>query len=649
MTVDYINDNIAALWQLKQYNNWVGWKYELRDSKQTKVPKNPNTGGNAASDKPNTWGMYALVEAGIKQYNFDGIGFMLDPTVVKLVGIDLDDCIDNNGQVEAWAMQIVFALNSYTETSPSGKGLRIFLFGDLPPDGRRKGNIEMYTSGRFLTVTGNHLEGTPETIHDRSKEVLEFHQNTFPKQEQPEKPNPTILDQLPDLELIRKIQNSGNGPKFNALWLGDTTGYPSHSEADLALCELLNFYSQGDANQIDRLFRQSGLMRQKWDKKTFADGRTYGQGIIEEALKYEHRDPNYHKNGLGGLPINGQPSTNGTAPNTSTIFRKYNLIELLQRPKKQWLVENFLGKNDLAMLFGESGSGKTIVTIDLIYSLVLTHVFANKFTVSNPIKIAYCAGEGQNGLPNRFAAAANHYQIWGKPEEKIILDNLFIYDSVPQLYAPTVPERIQNFITEWEAANNGQLDLLIIDTFHSATFGADENLAKDAGLIIEAAKFAMKRLKCTVLPIHHANRTGKYRGSSAFHGAMDTIIEVKYDKDLKIGTVECFKQKDADFFETLYFKLIYDQTGQSVYTEWLDKSVIQLDDQPNVKDKTKKAIIDLLTQFSQLNQSRIIEKIKDIASRQTVINALAELEKEYKIISTTGKGNSKIYESCLVV
>ena len=76
---------------------------------------------------------------------------------------------------------------------------------------------------------------------------------------------------------------AANGGKFAVLWEGDTSGYDRHSEADMALCCLLSFWANGDASHVDALFRQSGLMRPKWDEVHYADGATYGERTVERA------------------------------------------------------------------------------------------------------------------------------------------------------------------------------------------------------------------------------------------------------------------------------------------------------------------------------------------------------------------------------
>ena len=76
-------------------------------------------------------------------------------------------------------MNIVQQLDSYTEISPSGTGLRIFIRAKLPPKDRKIGNFECYESGRYLTVTGHHVEGTPLSVEQRQLEMTQVHTDMF--------------------------------------------------------------------------------------------------------------------------------------------------------------------------------------------------------------------------------------------------------------------------------------------------------------------------------------------------------------------------------------------------------------------------------------------------------------------------------------
>lgn len=283
-------DSLAKIpLELKIWPNWVCWSLEMREGELTKVPKNPYTGGNAKTNDRNTWGGF---DSAVKYWEahknngIAGIGYVFsanDP----FTGIDLDKCRNpETGEIEPWARDIITRHNSYVEISPSGRGVHIIINGRVPPGGNNKGQVEMYSQSRFFTVTGQHLEGTPTTIEKRQVALEALHTEIFGHEKREASPNP--LEPSPGIKLtddavIAKAR-AQNGDKFDRLMAGDLTEYDGDdSRADLAICSLLGFWTQ-DAVQIDRLFRQSKLMRPKWDVKHHSDGRTYGQGTIQKAL-----------------------------------------------------------------------------------------------------------------------------------------------------------------------------------------------------------------------------------------------------------------------------------------------------------------------------------------------------------------------------
>ena len=278
--------------ELKALPQWVCHR-------QNKIPVDPKTGDNAKADDQSTWGEFPQAVAYWKGHQGNGIvgiGFEFSPGD-PYTGIDLDKCRNpETGEIEPWALEIVRRLNSFTEVSPSGTGLHIWIKGKLPRGARRKGKVEMYNSGRYFTVTGHHLEGTPTTIEDRQAELTILHEEIFGKHSEEPKQGPGrdpksgrgAADELSDEELIERIRLSKNGNKFTDLMLGDLYylkqryGYPSASEADLALVLILVFWVGKDAERIDRLFRRSGLMRDKWDE--YRGDQTYGELTIAKAI-----------------------------------------------------------------------------------------------------------------------------------------------------------------------------------------------------------------------------------------------------------------------------------------------------------------------------------------------------------------------------
>ncbi len=258
------------------------WRDELRGCRRTKVPYQAwDPARRAAVDQPTTWAPFALAVAVLRAGQADGVGIVLGD---GLAGVDLDEARDpRTGRMAPWAFAIVQELDSYTEVSPSGTGLHILAHGTLPAGGRRRGDVEMYDGGRYFTVTGAHVRGTGKTIAKRTAALAALHARLFPPRDGgPHAPHRATPDR-DDAALLARAHAARNGAKFAELWRGNTAGYASPSEADLALANQLAYWSDGDARRMDALFRRSGLMRRKWDERRGA--ATYGERTIARALE----------------------------------------------------------------------------------------------------------------------------------------------------------------------------------------------------------------------------------------------------------------------------------------------------------------------------------------------------------------------------
>lgn len=271
--------------ELKELTQWVVYRlvWNKERKKYDKIPYQINR-NKARTNDPRTWATFNDALKAAETSEFDGIGFVFskdDP----YCGIDFDHSVNEEGEIKAEVDRWIKYLNSYTEYSPSGEGIHTIVKTKLPGGGRKWGDYECYDQGRFFTVTGNHLTNTPFKIEARYEEIKKFHAEIF-GEEKPAAPisEPIKEVSLSDQELLDKAFSAKNGDKFRSLWDGDISDYPSQSEADLALCNKLAFWTTKDTKFIDRLFRQSGLMRPKWDEEHFSDGRTYGQSVIEKAI-----------------------------------------------------------------------------------------------------------------------------------------------------------------------------------------------------------------------------------------------------------------------------------------------------------------------------------------------------------------------------
>lgn len=282
--------------ELKDAGRWCVWRYVARKNskKPTKRPYNPRTGGGAVSNNPDTFTSYQEAVKALVLNGYDGLGVGVFD---GLCAIDIDYCIDENGAPSDLATKILHTMQTYCETSPSGRGLRLFFTAPgFQYDKTRfytmnaSRGLEVYVCGatsKFLTVTGNSQPwGGVRPIEERGAQLQTVLEQFM---ERPRKPAPepqqaphTVIE-LEDNDLIAKAHHAKNGAQFAALWNGDLSGYGSHSEADMALCNLLAFWTGRNPTQMDRLFRLSGLMRDKWDRPQ--SGSTYGRLTINEAIR----------------------------------------------------------------------------------------------------------------------------------------------------------------------------------------------------------------------------------------------------------------------------------------------------------------------------------------------------------------------------
>lgn len=242
--------------EMRAFAQWICWRYEENQSdKPTKVPYSPLTHRLASVTDPQTWGTFdQAVHAATANDWYSGIGFVLtdaDPFAF----IDLDDTKGDQKALER-QLKIFNDFDSYAEKSPSGNGLHIIVKGGVPA-GRRRTFVEVYSSQRYMTMTGNVY---------RNEQIREMHDKLNALWEQ--MGHGTQAQQVyaglaeakdPDDVVLQKASSAVNGDKFKDLYEGRWQNYyTSQSEADFALVDILAYYTQNRA-QIQRMFRTSAL------------------------------------------------------------------------------------------------------------------------------------------------------------------------------------------------------------------------------------------------------------------------------------------------------------------------------------------------------------------------------------------------------
>lgn len=272
--------------ELKQLKNWCVWKFQERNGKKTKIPFNAETGEFAKSNDKSTWSNY---ETAVNAEGVDGIGFFFEP---PYLGIDIDDIDDDlhryqhGDKLDNIVNEFNEAFKSYTEVSPSGNGLHIIVKGKIPGNRRRKGNIEMYDSGRFFTMTGKRI-GKYTDVTETSERVFKTIYDKYLPDNTVKYPTQNNYQQnihnLSEIDVINEIYKSKQSKLFDDLMRGTYEPYyNSHSEADMALANILAFWCAKDYTQMDSIFRQSNLYRDKWDEKR--KNSTYGEQTLFKAI-----------------------------------------------------------------------------------------------------------------------------------------------------------------------------------------------------------------------------------------------------------------------------------------------------------------------------------------------------------------------------
>jgi putative DNA primase/helicase len=276
---------------LRRLRRWVTWRSVKRRGKTTKPPMQ-------SIKEPNEWLCVSDACDVVAKGDAKGVGLVIPDGIV---GIDLDDCIEDDGTLHPIARDLI-ELGTYVERSPSGRGLRAFIRGQIPKChniGPRSGvpRHEIYdgSAAHFLTVTGERVSVETELrVGPDAQAALDaYYAKWFADRREPEEEPGRLSDDT----ILRLLRSSKNSAKFDRLYRADWTGYASHSEADLALCRLIRFYTR-DPAQIDRIFQGCALVRPKWLERH--GERTYGEMTIAKAIAqggptYTPRDPKFEQ------------------------------------------------------------------------------------------------------------------------------------------------------------------------------------------------------------------------------------------------------------------------------------------------------------------------------------------------------------------
>jgi putative DNA primase/helicase len=547
-TPGLIHPNLKAVpKELQQYPQWVVWKAVekiKRDGtvKITKVPYNPKTGKPASTKKRGDWGTFDQACEALLMDGYTGIGFVFtadDP----FVGIDLDNCVDEFGSLRSDARRAVDELQSFTERSPSGKGLHIICKGELPGGGHcdNKAGREMYQEGRYFTITADIVEGLG-TVKAGGAALKTLYSEWFGQSASNDASHtvgdlnwdseaPLVsLDDMPIGESWKTLIRDGEGPLAVSFPKHDSDGV-DRSEAIYGACKEMvsagvnkesiltvltdkQYYLAGAG--LDR--RGSVRSAKEWVwKYALAKALAKSRGVIDEFENLDDLRPEGLKEQAPGRPRFSFISGGELAKDV---------------PPTEWLIQDWIEANTMGVVFGEPGSGKSFVALDMGCCIATGKDWQRYKVKQGPV--FYIAGEGHKGIRRRLKAWSLHHGV--------VPENIHVSNTAVPL---TEWDAVQLVLREIRAMikQHGSPALIVVDTLARNFGGLDENSNKDMGLFIQHMDRLKFELNTTILIVHHTGQGNKdrARGASSLFGALD--FEYKVEK--KAGGLVAFKNTKA--------------------------------------------------------------------------------------------------------
>lgn len=450
--------------ELRKFPTWILWSLEERDGKPTKVPYSPH-GGRADVTKPETWASLAETLKRFDPLLHSGVGCVITS---PYVGIDLDKCRDaETGEVQPWALEVIAALNSYTELSPSGRGFHVWVKatkGTAPAEGRRRGQIEVYPHSRYFTVTGEHFEGTPATITegDLTAFVAKYIDGDTANRESKKDPIPPSDDSLSAKEWKQ-------------------------------VCDIIRRLGRDATEESVRLeFFATAGYREKWAKN-----RTYIERTIRKAIEHVH----------GTATVNGKPVE-------TKLERKY-FSEVEAKPIL-WLWKERIPKGKLTIFSGDPDCGKTTVLCDLIarYTTGRDYPDGAANTIgAGEVLMLNCEDDPADTIKPRLLAAGADVsrvsqlegvitEVGDKREERMLALDTDLA------------------LLERELKNNPQIGLVTVDPITSYLGKSDMLKEQELRRLLVPVKDLCERLGVTVIANGHFNKRSDVSALHKIGGAV---------------------------------------------------------------------------------------------------------------------------------
>lgn len=573
---------------------WAPWRAVWNEKKQ-KYEKIPHR-----SDKPQ-YGLSSQTTRGWSSFHdamrayqrqpdkFAGVGYLMTGAH-GLVAVDLDHCV-KDGQVAPWAAEVVAKLDSYTEVSPSGNGLRIMLEGEIDRDWtNHERGIEVYggLDARFVTITGARVEGSSPRVRKprpgAMDEITARYRKAKTSAQVQDLRLPALLgdDELPALEDIdlpphaKNFLVDGPGPADDRSRLMFATAIALR-QSGLTHQQILSIMEGNEhfmeAAMDHRKQDYDKTLRYLWDHHCKAgvaraeelrqldlaqfDDMDLAEGVQDEQEGAAMRD---------SQPDRGQSVADdfdaleddfsdlleappAPKPAKRELFAPVQAGQFAVGKEPAWIIKDVLPRAGLAIIYGASGSGKTFFTLDLSGAVARGVEWRGRVTQQG--RVVYIVAEGASGFRRRLRAYCDFHGV------DIDTIDLWVIPDAPNLLDKAHIKALYQVL-----AKLGNIAVIVIDTYARVMAGGNENDAKDTGLAVAHCDLLHRKLGAMVILVHHSGKDASKgaRGSGALRAAADLEVEVVQTRDYRAATIT--KMKDGEDQGEYAFRLAEVVLGQ---------------------------------------------------------------------------------------
>jgi hypothetical protein len=587
---------------LKSERRWAPWKAVFNEKRQKfdKIPHQaqaPFYGISTA--KPERWYSY---EQALKAYQdnptlFAGVGYVMTRPH-GIVGIDLDNCVQDN-TIAPWALEVIEALGSYTEISPSGHGLRILAAGEIANDWtNHETGIEVYGGNepRFLTVTGQRLKTSAHQVLAPEAGALAALDARYAKTKStatiislhlPELIDELLLPDLASLELpyqARDFLESGEhrGDRSRELFASAVALYAAGLSDDQVFSLLASSPHAFDVamdhrrNDSDRALMylwvehcQKAKGRATSKLATLADFEDVSpvaatpRSVIDPTAAFSIDDFDDVSEPNAALAHAGQAQAATKSVAKPMRFAFSQAAEYLKRKPVSWLIKKVLPHGDVGAVFGESGAGKSFLALDLVMAIAAGTPWKGHEVSQGTV--AYVCAEGAGGFTVRLRAYAEHHGI------DLALLPIHILGDAPNFLEK---QDIKDLLAALRMLPG--LKVIVVDTLAQVTAGGNENSGEDMGRALAHCKALSKGTGAMVLLVAHSGKdsTRGLRGWSGIKGALDVEILVERSDKYRSATITKMKDGEGEG-EEFAFSLTSVTVGQDEDGDDVTSCVIQ--------------------------------------------------------------------------